>query len=317
MKFGFCLPHDGELSKPDNLTELAIHGERLGFDTLVEPSDHIVMPNRINTTYPYSTSGEYTDTTEDLDQSTTLSFVAAKTEKIRLMTGIAVIPYRNPLAMANTLATVDYLSSGRLDVGAGVGWMKEEFDLLHVPYEERGKVMDEYLRILKVVWSEKNPSFNGKYFQFSNVHFSPKVVQKPRPPIWVGGESPRAIRRAAELGDGWFPIDSNPKFPLSNSSQMAEAISRLRQQVKKAGRSPDNVQIGYLAQNFELNDLPEKGKLFFGNSRKILADIKEFESLGVSFLAFSFLRDESGENQSLLREICKGSLGKTITSLAR
>jgi len=310
LKFGFCLPHDGELSKPYNLTELAMHVERLGFDTLVEPSDHIVMPNRINTIYPYSTSGEYTDTTEDLDQSTTLSFVAAKTEKIRLMTGIAVIPYRNPLTMANTLATVDYLSSGRLDVGAGVGWMKEEFDLLHVPYEERGEVMDEYLRILKEVWSEKNPSFNGKYFQFSNVHFSPKVVQKPHPPIWVGGESPRAIRRAAELGDGWFPIDSNPKFPLSNSSQMAEAISRLRKQAKKAGRSPDDVRLGYLAQNFGLNDLPEKGKLFFGNSRKILADIKEFESLGVSFLAFSFLRENLEKTKAYSEKFAREVLGK-------
>jgi probable F420-dependent oxidoreductase len=291
LKFGFCLPHDGELSRPDSLTELALHAEKLGFDTLVEPSDHIVMPNNINTTYPYSISGEYTDTTEDLDQSTTLSFVAAKTEKIRLMTGIAVIPYRNPLAMANTLATVDYLSGGRLDVGAGVGWMKDEFDLLHVSYAERGEIMDEYLRILKVVWSEKNPSFNGKYFQFSNVHFSPRVIQKPHPPIWVGGESPRAIRRAAELGDGWFPIDSNPKFPLSNSAEMAEAIARLKQQVKKADRNPGDIRIGYLAQNFELNDRPDGEKLFVGSSRKILADIKEFESLGVSFLALNFLRE--------------------------
>jgi len=279
------------MSKPDNLTELALHAERLGFDTLVEPSDHIVMPNKINTTYPYSTSGKYTDTTEDLDQSTTLSFVAAKTEKIRLMTGIAVIPYRNPLAMANTLATVDYLSEGRLAIGAGVGWMKEEFDLLHVPYEERGEIMDEYLRILKVVWSERNPTFSGKYFQFSNAHFSPKVVQKPHPPIWVGGESPRAIRRAAELGDGWFPIDSNPRFPLSNSSEMAGAIARLRKQIMKAGRNPGDVRIGYLAQNFELNDHLDKEKPFVGNSRKIVADIKEFESLGVSFLALSFLRE--------------------------
>ena len=192
MRFGYCLPHDGELSKPDNLAELARHAESLGFDTLVEPSDHIVMPNKIKTTYPYSTSGEYTDTTEDLDQATTLSFVAAKTEKIRLMTGIAVIPYRNPLALANSLATLDYLSKGRLDVGAGVGWMKEEFDLLHVPYESRGEIMDEYLRILKVIWSSgKIPHFSGKYFQFSDVHFSPKVVQRPHPPIWIGGESPR------------------------------------------------------------------------------------------------------------------------------
>jgi probable F420-dependent oxidoreductase len=267
------------------------------------------MPNKINTTYPYSTSGEYTDTKEDLDQATTLSFVAAKTEKIRLMTGIAVIPYRNPLASASALATVDYLSKGRLDVGAGVGWMKEEFDLLHVPYGERGEIMDEYLRILKVIWSGKDPSFSGKYFQFSNVHFSPGVVQKPHPPIWVGGESPRAIRRAAELGDGWFPIDSNPTFPLSNPSQLAKAIGRLRQQIKKAGRSPENVRIGYLASNFELND-SENGKPFVGNPRKIIADIKEFEGLGVSFIALSLLRENLEKTKAYSEKFANEVLSK-------
>ncbi|HYB03197.1 MAG TPA: LLM class flavin-dependent oxidoreductase, partial [Nitrososphaerales archaeon] len=101
MRFGFCLPHDGELSLPRNIVALAQHAEKLGFDTLVEPSDHLIMPNTIRTVYPYSTSGEYTDTTEDLDQATTLAFLASKTSKIRLMTGISVVPYRNPIALAN------------------------------------------------------------------------------------------------------------------------------------------------------------------------------------------------------------------------
>ncbi len=291
MRFGFCLPHDGELSLPRNLGELAQHAERLGFDTLVEPSDHLIMPNKIRTIYPYSTSGEYTDTTEDLDQATTLAFVAAKTDRIRLMTGISVVPYRNPIALANTYATLDYLSGGRLDFGAGTGWMKDEFELLNVPYEKRGEIMDENLRILKIIWSEKNPSFSGKYYHFKDVHFSPKVVQKPHPPIWVGGESPRAIRRAAELGNGWFPIDCNPTFPLLTLEQMKGAIARLRTQILKAGREPEEVKIGYIAQNFELNDRPGDGRLFAGDSRKIVEDIQKFEKLGVSFLAISFLRE--------------------------
>jgi len=306
------LPHDGELSKPDNLAKLSLHAEKLGFNTLVEPSDHIVMPNTINTRYPYSTSGQYTDTTEDLDQSTALSFVAAKTERIRLMTGIAVIPYRSPLAMSSALATVDYLSKGRLDVGAGVGWMKEEFDLLRVPYEERGEIMDEYLRIFKIIWSEKNPHFSGKYFQFSGVHFSPTVVQKPHPPIWIGGESPRALRRAAELGDGWFPIGGNPSFPLSNTWQPSEAISRLRREITKAGRNPGDVRIGYLAQDFELNDesIPDKERAFAGNYRKILADTREFESLGVSFVALSFLRENLDKTLAYTEKFAKEVLSR-------
>jgi probable F420-dependent oxidoreductase len=291
LRFGFCLPHDGELSQPENLTDLSHLAEELGFDTLVEPSDHLVMPNKIQTTYPYSISGEYTDTTEDLDQATTLSYVAAKTDKIRLMTGISVVPYRNPLALANTFATIDYLSRGRLDFGAGTGWMKDEFDLLNVSYEERGEIMDENLRILRTVWSEKKPSFSGKYFHFKDVHFSPKVVQKPHPPIWVGGESPRAIRRAAELGDGWFPIDSNPNFPLLTVEQMSAGIAKLRRQVQKAGRNPEEVRIGYIAQNFDFNDRPVEKRMFAGGSHKIVRDIQQFEKLGVSFMAFSLLRE--------------------------
>jgi probable F420-dependent oxidoreductase len=271
--------------------ELAQHAEKHGFDTLVEPSDHLIMPNKIRTIYPYSASGEYTDTTEDLDQATTLAFVAAKTNRVRLMTGISVVPYRNPIALANAYATIDYLSGGRLDFGAGTGWMKDEFDLLNVQYEKRGEIMDENLRILKIIWSEKNPSFSGKYFHFHDVHFSPKVVQKPHPPIWVGGESPRAIRRAAELGNGWFPIDCNPTFPLLTSEQMKTGIARLRTQIQKAGRKPEEVKVGYIAQNFELNDRLDDRKLFAGGSRKIIEDIQQFEKLGVSFLAISFLRE--------------------------
>jgi probable F420-dependent oxidoreductase len=311
LRFGFCLPHDGELSKPDNLAELSRHAERVGFDTLVEPSDHIVMPNKIKTTYPYSTSGEYTDTTEDLDQATTLSFVAAKTEKIRLMTGIAVIPYRNPLVFSNSLATIDYLSKGRLEIGAGVGWMKEEFDLLHVPYDQRGEIMDEYLRILQIIWSEKVPHFSGKYFQFSDVHFSPKVVQQPHPPIWIGGESPRALRRAAELGNGWFPIDCNPRFPLSEVGQMRDAITKLRRKILKAGRQTGDVRIGYQASNFEMtDDFARKSKTFVGPPQKIASDIREFESLGVSFLAFSFLRDTVEKTKAYSERFANEVLGK-------
>ena len=291
MRFGFCLPHDGELSLPQNLKELARFAERLGFDTLVEPSDHLVMPDRIKTTYPYSTSGEYTDTTEDLDQATTLAFVSAHTDRIRLMTGICVVPYRNPMALANTFATIDHLSGGRLDFGAGTGWMKDEFDLLNVSYDERGTIMDESLRILKIIWSEKKPSFSGKYYHFQDVHFSPKVIQKPHPPIWVGGESPRAIRRAAELGNGWFPIDCNPTFPLMTLEQVKSGIARFHRQVEKAGRGPADLKVGYIAQNFEINDNTSDSRIFAGAPRKILDTIREMEHLSVSFIAISLLRE--------------------------
>src|SRR5438128_557870 len=145
MRFGFCLPHSGKLASPENLTTLANHAEKLGFDTLVESSDHIVVPEKIDAVYPYSTTGKYTDSKEDLEQYTTLAYVAAKTYEIRLMTGVTVVPYRNPLVAAKMLATVDFLSNGRLTVGVGVGWMEEEFDILKVPYNQRGDIADEYI----------------------------------------------------------------------------------------------------------------------------------------------------------------------------
>ncbi|HYB03722.1 MAG TPA: LLM class flavin-dependent oxidoreductase, partial [Nitrososphaerales archaeon] len=163
----------------------------------------------------------------------------------------------------------------------------------NVPYEERGEIMDENLRIMKNIWSEKNPSFSGKYFHFKDVHFSPKVVQKPHPPIWIGGESPRAIRRAAELGNGWFPIDCNPTFPLMTVDQMKMGIASLRAQIRKAGRKPEEVKVGYIAQNFELKDRRDDRRLFAGDSLKIIEAIQEFEKLGISFLAINFLRENT------------------------
>jgi probable F420-dependent oxidoreductase len=283
----------------------------LGFHSLIEPSDHLVMPKKIRTTYPYSSSGEYTDTREDLDQLTALAFVAAKTGSIRLMTGIAVIPYRSPLSWANTFATLDYLSDGRLDIGAGVGWMKEEFDILRVPFVKRGELMDEYIRIVKSIWAGENPSFEGRYFSFSDAHFSPKVVQKPHPPIWIGGESPRAIRRAAELGDGWFPIDSNPTFPLNTADQLAGGIARLKESIRRAGRKSDNVKIGYLSQTFELSDSHvDRKELLAGDSRKIATDIKKMEEMGVSFIGLGFLRDSVESTKRYAEEFVREVLSR-------
>jgi len=292
MKIGFCLPHDGELSRPENITLLAQRAEKLGFSSLIEPSDHNIMPNRIATTYPYSSSGEYTDTTSDLDQSITLSFLAAKTSTIRLMTGIIVVPYRNPIILANTLATLDYLSNGRLDIGAGVGWMKEEFGFLKIPYERRGEIMDENLKILKTIWSKEVPAFQGKYYQFNGAHFSPEVVQKPHPPIWIGGESPQAIRRAARLGDGWIPIDVNSKFPLNTLDRIEHSISKLRKEILAVGRKPEDVKIGFLPQDFALNDGEKSDTLFVGDADAILQSIREVEKLGINFLGLNFLQTD-------------------------
>ena len=150
-----------------------------------------------------------------------------------------IVPHRNPVLAAKMLATLDMLSQGRIILGVGAGWMREEFEALGLPpFEERGDVTDEYIRVFKELWTSDDPSFDGKYCSFSNITFQPKPVQKPHIPIWVGGESPRALRRAAELGNGWSPIGSNPQFPLHRPEQLEAAIGRLAERCRRVGRDP-------------------------------------------------------------------------------
>jgi len=301
IRFGLILPHAGTMSDPDTLIELATRAERNGFYAVVESSDHVIVPRKINATYPYSDTGRYTDFPEDLEQLTTLSFLASKTDKIRLVTGIMVLPYRNPIYAAKALATIDHLSKGRLIVGVGVGWLKEEFDVLRLQFEERGAMADECIRSFIELWTDENPRFKGKYYEFSDVVFSPKVVQKPHPPIWIGGESKLAIDRAARLGDGWLPLRGNPKHPLEIADQLKARVTTLKDSARKHKRSPDEIEVGYLSPTYEQGSSAE-GTLFVGDARKIAGDISKLEKLGVSFLGLDFTRGTLTETLELIDE---------------
>ena len=149
-----------------------------------------------------------------------------------------IAPYRNPIITAKMLASLDVLSNGRVIVGLGVGWMKEEFENLKAPpYEERGKVTDEYIQAFRELWTSDNPTFNGKYCSFSNIIFLPKPVQKPAIPIWIGGHSKQALRRAGQLGDGWHPIGGVPTIPLE-PEDIKKDMATLAEYAHKAGRDP-------------------------------------------------------------------------------
>ena len=162
-----------------------------------------------------------------MDQLTVLAFLAGQTQTIHQVTSVIIVPHRNPLVAAKVLATLDVLSRGRLIVGVGVGWMREEFEALGLPpFAERGAVTDEYIRAFKELWTSDNPSFEGKYCRFSEITFLPKPVQKPHPPIWVGGESRRAMRRTAQLANGWYPIGANPQYPMGEGAGGGKGPSR-------------------------------------------------------------------------------------------
>ena len=239
-----------------------------------------------------------------MEQLTLLAFLAGQTSAIRLVTSVIIVPHRNPLVAAKALATLDVLSGGRLVVGVGVGWMREEFEALGLPpFEERGAVTDEYLRAFKELWTSDAPEFDGKYVRFRDISFLPKPVQQPHPPIWVGGESRPALRRTAELADGWYPLGSNPTFPMATPQQLAAGLERLAAYARRFGRDPAEIDTIYRTHQFELLNQPadDDRRPFVGSAEQIAADIRQYQELGVSSLVLDFLRQTEDLNLMLER----------------
>src|SRR5215470_585232 len=189
MRYGFYLPTRGGCATGDALETLVRRGETLGFHSVMI-ADHIVFPVSITSKYPYTVDGAFPGQGDALEQLALMAFVAGRTTTLRLVTSVMILPYRNPVATAKTLATIDVLSKGRVTVGVGVGWLREEFEALGAQaFDRRGAVSDEYLRIFKALWTESPASFAGEFYRFRDVRCLPAPVQKPHPPIWVGGHS--------------------------------------------------------------------------------------------------------------------------------
>ena len=290
MKFGFGLPTRGPLATPETLATLARQGEELGF-AIISVSDHVIIPKAIASTYPYNESGTFAGSPsgECMEQLSLLSFLVGVTSSAKLLTSVMVLPHRPPVLTAKILATIDVLSHGRLIVGCGVGWMREEFEALGAPsYDERGSVGAEYIRAFKELWTSDNPAFEGKYCRFANVAFAPKPVQKPHPPIWVGGESPAALRRAGRLADAWYPIGTNPRFPVGTPAQYAEYATRVKRYAQAAGRDPSALGFAYSASWYndqQAQTLPDgQRRPLTGTPQQIADDIKRYEELGISHM---------------------------------
>jgi probable F420-dependent oxidoreductase len=294
MQFGFTAPTAGPLASAENLTRLAVGAEEIGFDYLTV-SDHVITPTGIASRYPYSATGEFTNvgTGERNEQLIELAFVAAKTTRLRLVTSVMVVPHRPAVLAAKQLATIDVLSGGRVTLGIGAGWMKEEFEAIDAPpFEERGKVTDEYVAAFRELWTKERPSYKGAHVRFDNIIFAPKPAQKGGIPIWVGGESGPALRRTAALGDAWYPIGSNPVNPMDSLARFKAQVERLRALTAKAGRDPGAMGITLRIQAYGEKVPPKAGdgerRLFSGKIDAVLADLEAIATLGVGAVDLNF-----------------------------
>ena len=316
MQFGFGAPVSGALATPEKLAQIAGEGEAMGYD-YTTISDHVVIPRDIEARYPYSDTGEFPGRSrgDRHEQLIAVAFIAGKTSRLRLVTSVTVVPHRPAVLQAKMLATIDVLSNGRLTFGIGAGWMREEFEALGVPpFAERGAVTDEYLMACRELWTEDNPHFAGKYVKFANVLFEPKPVQKPHPPIWVGGESGPALRRTARLGDGWYPIGTNPQHRLDSMKRFQAGVERLRRLTREAGRDPAKVALAYRVTSWG-KSLPTRAddgerRLFSGETVDIIDDLKAFREFGVGHVDFNFGGDTAEDMIANMRRFREEVLSK-------
>lgn len=211
MKFALTGVGSGSTVRPEPLMRVAQTAESLGFESLWIP-EHLAVPVTMDSPYPYSPDGQFPGGPGAglHDPFVALAFLAAHTQTIKLGTGVFVLPLRNPLAVAKAVVSVDVLSNGRLLFGVGIGWLKEEFEAVGMPFANRVSRTREWIVMLKTLWAEETPYFQGRYHRFPPIGFNPKPVQQPHPPILFGGESEPALKRAAELGDGWIGVHHSP-----------------------------------------------------------------------------------------------------------
>ena len=234
MKVGIMFANVLLWGTRDGAEKLARAVENNGIESLWTV-EHVVVPAGYESAYPYSPTGKMPgdETAPIPDPLAWLAFMAAHTKTVRLATGIVILPQRNPVILAKECATIDVLSEGRLELGIGIGWLKEEFEVIGVPFEERMARTDEYVEALRALWSD-DETFSGKFTSFTKARSNPKPVQKPGIPIVVGGHTKGAARRAGRLGDGFFP---------ARPQDIGVLLDEMKRAAKDAGRDPDAIEV--------------------------------------------------------------------------
>jgi len=282
MRYGVAIPHANRFATPSAIRTMARAVEELGYDS-IWVSDHVIVPEGS------SYIPEFMD-----EPLATLAYLAGQTTHVKIGVSVLIVPYRDPVFTAKFLSTVDLLSNGRLIVGTGSGWMQKEFAALGAPFDERGPMTDEYLRVFRNLWETETSSFEGRWKQYSGMRMFPKAAAERRGtiPLWVGGNGAASIRRAAELGDGWHPINLGV-------DEFAAHVHRYHDQCGRFGRTPGPVCLRHMPAG---RTLP--GGLrppLSGSADEQAADIRDYAAAGMDELMLSLPARDMDDLLSALR----------------
>ncbi|MBI3030298.1 MAG: LLM class F420-dependent oxidoreductase [Candidatus Rokubacteria bacterium] len=288
-KIGFSLTGRGPLADREAITTLAKRADALGYDS-IWVTDRLLIPVQSGSRYPYSPTGAFPLGPDEpwLEALSAVTYLAAITQRIHVGTSVLVIPYRNPVHTAKALATADYLSGGRVILGAGVGWWREEFAALGVPFEDRAARTVEYLRIMKEIWTKPRVAFDGRFARIAEAGgVRPHPARQPHIPIWIGGHSEAALRRTVEVGDGWHPLGLRPPVSL-HPPEMAARVRRLRDMAAAAGRDPATITISFKAPlKFQETAVAGRAPLS-GSPPEIVEDLQAYMAAGVQHFVLDF-----------------------------
>jgi len=282
MQFGIWIPNCRHLATAEIIRRTAVRAEQLGYDS-VWVSDHVVVPNANVERFGAAI----------YDPLITLAVAAGATSRVQLGTTVLIVPYRNPVVTAKMVSSLDALSGGRFVLGIGAGWLEEESTMLGVPFAERGPMTDEYLAAMRELWTSPSPSFAGRYTQFSGLHFEPKPVQKPHPPIWIGGHGRASLRRAAEIGAAWHPINRS-------AEEIRSARAELKQLSQARGRAqPPAVTLRndvFMLRAGQTVPPPiHGGSVIAGEAGAIADQLGELREAGVEHLVLEFLATDGAD----------------------
>jgi probable F420-dependent oxidoreductase len=280
MRVGFALGNIGPIGTADNIVKIAQRAEALGYDSLWTV-ERLLWPVKPQSPYPVTPDGSLpVEYKHVLDPIEAMTFVSAHTRKIALGTSVIDMPYYNPVMLARRLSTLDVLSGGRLRLGLGLGWSKDEHDAVGAEMKQRGARADEFIQVLKTIWTTDPAEFRGKYYTLPKSHIQPKPVHKPHPPIYLAAFAPAALARIAKLADGWNPV----AIPVDGMKQMFESVKEM---ARAAGRDPSKLEL-IVRANVEITAKvrPADGMIFTGTLAQIKEDVEGCRRIGAHEIHF-------------------------------